>query len=66
MSVHDAEPGDVYRDKRGELWRVRWVCREPTVCVERLSPDPFLEPTAQSGGVSGLLWNGFVKLEPRA
>lgn len=45
MSVHDAEPGDVYADKQGKLWRVMGVCHEPTVTVEevegRLSPSPY-------------------------
>lgn len=65
MSVHDATCGDVYRDRQGKLWMVRWVCHEPTVGVIELSHEPLDEHEVKSGGVSGLMWDGFEKLEPR-
>ena len=71
MSVHDAEPGDIYRDKGGQLWQVVGTCREPTVIVERLyKMDEAVarqgEMSRMSGGVGGLMWQGFTKLEERA
>lgn len=36
MSVHDAEPGDIYADEAGKLWRIVGVCREPTVIAEEV------------------------------
>jgi len=62
MSVHDAELGDLYTDESGKLWRVVGLCREPTVHVqevESLTPD---SPVKQSGGVSGLMWQGFKRI----
>ena len=68
MSVRDSEPGDVFRDKHGRLWVVRSYCDQPSVYMERLIPaseEPrFGADYAQSGGVGGLMWEGFVKLTP--
>lgn len=68
MTVHDAHPGDIYRDREGRIWHVYAICPEPTVYVEELtaksSPIPLL-PRKQSGGVSGQMWDGFVKLGPQ-
>lgn len=36
MSVHDAEPGDIYVDLTGKLWRVIAVCHQPTVTAEEV------------------------------
>lgn len=36
MSVHDAEPGDIYTDESDKLWRIVGVCREPTVIAEEV------------------------------
>jgi hypothetical protein len=72
MSVHEAEPGDVYVDGQGELWKIVGICREPTVIADRLTTAFEREGGAgigqqrQSGGVSGLMWNGFRKLSERA
>ena len=38
MSVHDAEPGDIYADEQGKLWRITSICREPTVTAEEVEP----------------------------
>lgn len=43
MSVHDAEPWDVYVDSAGKLWRCVGICREPTVIFEEVegrTPEP--------------------------
>ena len=51
MSVHDAEPGDIYVDALGKLWRVIAICRDPTVTVEEVEghvPSP-----VNYGGVVG-------------
>lgn len=71
MSVHDARPGDVYRDGQGLLWEVIGVCQEPTVIVERLYKMEEAisrngEQSRMSGGVGGLMWKGFKKLEAPA
>lgn len=47
MTIHDAEPGDIYVDARGKLWRIISTCREPTVTAEEVEGqvEPFkLEP----------------------
>lgn len=71
MSVHNAVPGDVYRDASGQLWQVVATCHEPTVTVEQLfkvdeAVERKGEMTRMSGGVSGQMWYGFKKLEESA
>jgi len=65
MTLHDANLGDIYRDETGTIWRVFATCAEPTVHVEMLTADGLSNPVRKSGGVSGFMWNGFVKLEPK-
>lgn len=54
MSVHDAEPGDIYIDKQEKLWRVVGICREPTVTVEEVvgqaprPPSEYMNQAAQA------------------
>lgn len=36
MSIDDAEPGDIYADSNGKLWRILSVYREPTVEAEEV------------------------------
>lgn len=36
MSVHDAEPNDIYADEQGKLWRIIGVCHQPTVIAEEV------------------------------
>lgn len=62
MSVRDAEPGDVYVDARGKLWRVVGVCHEPSVTVQEIEFTPMQSARQQGGGVSGLMWNGFTRI----
>lgn len=62
MSVHDAEPQDVYADKNGKLWRVYYYCSQPTVGVIEIEPAEGCEPARMSGGISGLMWNGFTRI----
>jgi hypothetical protein len=60
--MNDAEAGDIYIDAQGKLWRVLGTCREPTVYVqevETLTPD---SPVKRSGGVFGLMWQGFNRI----
>lgn len=35
-AVYDAEPGDIYAEPSGKLWRIVGVCREPTVIAEEV------------------------------
>ncbi len=78
MTVHDAEPGDVYVDEAGKLWRCVSICREPTVTMDEvevgdnnLAVNGVPARARSSGGVSGLMWNGWKriwrkeKVEPR-
>jgi len=62
MSVHDAEPNDVYADADGKLWRVVGVCGEPTVIVQEIETQTPDSPVRRSGGVSGLMWQGFKRI----
>lgn len=88
MSVHDAEPGDIYTDESGKLWRIIAVCRDPTVDAEEVEGtlyDPNAPPAIHwqgqvssvqsvvlprasinkrrvSGGVGGLMWNGWQRI----
>ena len=62
MSVHDAEPNDVYADAEGKLWRVMGICGEPTVIVQEIESSTPETPVRKSGGVSGLMWHGFKRV----
>lgn len=62
MSVHDAEPNDLYVDAEGKLWRVVGVCGEPTVIVQEVESNSTGGPLKRSGGVSGLMWHGFKRI----
>ncbi len=84
MSVHDAEPGDVYVDGLGKLWRCVMICTEPTVTMEEVEGhtvapfDPAMVGIAaqqyhppgappiirdrRSGGVGGLMWDGWKRI----
>lgn len=35
---HGAEPGDLYVDDAGQVWKVLSYCPAPTVTLERLDP----------------------------
>jgi hypothetical protein len=51
MSVHDAEPGDIYADETGKLWRITMVCRDPAVEAEEVEGtlfDPHAPPLPPS------------------
>jgi hypothetical protein len=67
--VRDANPGDVFVDSIGRLYRVvKFTCHEPTVhmeAIEKLSTDgnEFLSDRLH-GGVSGLMWDGFKRIYP--
>jgi hypothetical protein len=67
MSVHDAEPGDIYLDARGCLWKVVGTWREPVIDMVQIDDprvsvlDHSMRPH-QLGGVSGLMWQGFKRL----
>jgi hypothetical protein len=68
--VRDAKPGDVYVDSNGDLWRVQWTCASPTVGVVPLTDSAYPNSNspgteAMSGGVEGLLWEGFKRVYRR-
>lgn len=62
MSVHDAEPNDIYIDDDGKLWRVVGVCGEPTVIVQEIESEIPASPVQRSGGVSGYMWHGWKRI----
>lgn len=65
MTVHDASPQDIYIDAAGKLWRVVSICHEPTVTVEEIektTDNPYANRVRKSGGVSGLMWDGFKRI----
>lgn len=63
MTVHDAQPGDIYTDANNKLWRVIGYCEEPSVIVQEIEPSLPLDGKAQKrGGVSGLMWAGFKRI----
>lgn len=63
MSVHDAQPGDVYADANGKLWRVFAVIGEPSVEMEEIEKSgEYPDRVTRSGGVSGYMWNGYKRI----
>lgn len=64
MSVHGAEPSEIYEDKHGARWLVVSVCNEPTVRMQRIEGvwREHSTPEVMAGGVSGLMWSGFKKV----
>lgn len=62
MPVHEAQPMDVYTDENGKLWRVVGIFGEPAVIVEEIESKSPESPVRMTGGVSGLMWNGFKRV----
>ena len=51
MSVHDAQPQDIYVDAQGKLWRCVGTCSEPTAIFEEVeghTEAPFHMGAAQA------------------
>jgi hypothetical protein len=61
MSVHDALPSDIYVDEHGKLWRCMSICNEPTRYFQEVESAGH-SPQSKSGGVSGLMWNGWKRI----
>lgn len=53
MSVSESNPGDLYMDENGKLWRVIGVLREPSITMEEVEPEPQPNPAYQMGGQTG-------------
>ena len=62
MSVHEAQPMDVYVDAQGKLWRVVGIFGEPAVTVEEIESQTPNDPLRKTGGVSGCMWHGFKRV----
>jgi len=77
MTVHDAEPGDVYVDDSGKLWR---CIRPPKVSFEEVEATDatmdcsgawVMQKQCREGALGDLMWNGWKriwrkeKVEPR-
>lgn len=61
--VRDAEPGDIYIDATGKLWRVVGVCHEPTVIMKEIETDDRLNVhVRKTGGINGAMWNGWRRI----
>lgn len=65
MSVHDAEPGDIYADETGKLWRIVGVCHEPTVIAEEVE-GTIDDPNAPQPNYFGAAIAGLSLLPRRA
>lgn len=66
MSVNDAEPGDIYADHNGKLWRIIAITHQPTITAEEVEgtlhdPNAPLPPNVGAGGI---FWAG--GMTPRA
>lgn len=62
VAMNDPEPGDIYVDHDGKLWRVVGVCGEPTVHMQEVETTSPESPVRREGGVSGYMWNGFKRI----
>ena len=64
MSIHDAEPNDIYIDEFGKLWRVVGIVGEPSVIVEEIEADERgVKPSVRkNGGVNSLMWRGWKRI----
>ncbi len=61
MIEDNASPGDIYLDARGKLWRVKYICREPTVTMEEVE-GYIVDPSSEQHYFAGA--NAFTP--PRA
>lgn len=66
MSVHEAQPMDVYVDAQGKLWRVVGIFGEPSVTVQEVETETPDSPLRRTGGVSGCMWQGFKRVVRQA
>lgn len=70
----DTEPGDIFVDENGKLWRVSWITTHPTTCLEEVegtlvddaalsafygSPQKHIHKAQRSGALNCLLFEGF-------
>jgi hypothetical protein len=65
MSIRPEAPGEIYEDSKGRRWLVMSLCNEPTVTMQQVLPqwhENTMMPFTQSGGITGLMWNGFKKV----
>lgn len=80
--MENCNPGDLYMDGNGRLWRVIGYCAEPSVTMEAVEPEEPMNPAyanqiasmapaqtrislyreKMSGGVNGLMWQGFKRI----
>jgi len=60
--IVDVEPGDVYADDNGKLWRVVGVFHEPSVSMEEIEHTVPDNPLRVTGGMSGLMWHRFRRI----
>lgn len=65
--VAEAQPGDVFVDEAGRIWKVMSKCDEPSVymeCLEKAASEREGE-SSMRGGVSGRMWDGFKRIYRR-
>lgn len=59
LSLTGIKPGDLYTTNGDDVWRVKFMCEEPTITLENV------ETKQQIGGAVGCTnVSDFVKLEP--
>jgi len=65
-NMRDAEPGDIYVDDDGKLWRVVGVICEPSVTVEAVEHEFIIGGAPQfprrSGGITGHMWHDYQRI----
>lgn len=69
VTINDAEPGDIYTDATGKLWRIISVCREPTVEAEEVEGtlyDPNVPRTTLLEAGQGIVQQAYNPMIARA
>lgn len=51
--IRTAQPGDLYTDITGNLWRIKEVIREPVVCAEPVEGGEAIELGADDKAFTG-------------
>lgn len=65
LSIEKCEPGTLYKDAEGTLWRVVGYWTDPVVVMDMVCDAdgvPHTQPERRTAGVNGDLWNGFRRL----
>ena len=66
-TINDAQPGDIYIDANGKLWRILEVVREPTVTAEEVEgtlrdPNAPINKIRRAQTTADACWAGFTRI----